>query len=219
MARLGRRAGVVGAGRIEVAAGRGEVLAPLPLVVALAVLVNVDAVLAVRVHARDVGDEVDAAAKEMVRAEFSSNPLDLVDISDGMTAFFRGKEFTAEEAAKFDISVVLGKPCILNVIHKTGGDGKVRARIDSVGPLMKGLPVPALEGEMILYDGDQESSPVWDKLRPWMHEAIKRQKEPGKADDLPEQRGGGEPAAMFDPDLDDDVPFASCDPALEHRIG
>ena len=82
-----------------------------------------------------------------------------------------------------------------------------------------GLPVPALEGEMILYDGDQESSPVWDKLRPWMHEAIKRQKEPGKADDLPEQRGGGEPAAMFDPDLDDDVPFASCDPALEHRIG
>jgi hypothetical protein len=88
---------------------------------------------------------------------------------------WRGKEFTAEEAAKFDISAVLGKPCTLNVIHKTGNDGKVRAKIDSVGPLIKGLPAPVLEGEPILYDGGEESSPVWSKLRPWMHETIKRQ--------------------------------------------
>lgn len=113
---------------------------------------------------------------------------------------WRGKEFTADEAAKFDISAVLGKPCTLNVIHKTGGDGKVRAKVESVGPLIKGLPTPELEGEAILYDGGEEGSPVWDKLRPWMHEAIKRQVSQSE----PEPRG--EPA-YADADLDDDVPF------------
>lgn len=122
---------------------------------------------------------------------------------------WRGKEFTAEEAAKFDISVVLGKPCTLNVIHKTGNDGKVRAKIDSVGPLIKGLPAPTLEGEPILYDGGEEESPVWSKLRPWMHEAIKRQVNQQEA----EQRGGVGPSQEghipgFDAELvDDDVPF------------
>lgn len=121
---------------------------------------------------------------------------------------WRGREFTAEEAAKFDISVVLGKPCTLNVIHKTGNDGKVRARIDSVGPLIKGLPAPALEGEPVLYDGGEESSPVWNKLRPWMHEAIKRQvnqTEPEDRSDYGRGQEGHIPG--FDADLDDDVPF------------
>lgn len=101
---------------------------------------------------------------------------------------WRGKEFTADEAAKFDVTAVLGKPCTLNVIHKTGNDGKVRARIEGVGPPIKGLDVAKVEGETILYDGGEEQSPVWDKLRPWMHETIKRAKEAGKAGDLPEQR-------------------------------
>lgn len=91
---------------------------------------------------------------------------------------WRGKEFTAEEAAKFDVTAVLGKPCTLNVIHKTGNDGKVRGRIEGVGPPIKGLEVAKVEGETILYDGGGESSPVWDKLRPWMHETIAKQVQP-----------------------------------------
>ena len=86
----------------------------------------------------------------------------------------------------------------------------VFARIDSVGPLIKGLPAPTIEGEAILYDGDEEGSPVWDKLRPWMHETIRKAKAPGKADDLPEQRNyspGDQGYIAAADDLDDDVPF------------
>lgn len=114
---------------------------------------------------------------------------------------WRGKEFGDEEAAKFDISAVLGKPCTLNVIHKTGNDGKVRAKVEGIGPLMKGLPAPVLEGEAILYDGGEELSPVWDKLRPWMHEAIKK-----AVNQTETEQRGAEPA-FADADLDDDVPF------------
>ncbi len=124
---------------------------------------------------------------------------------------WRGKEFTADEAAKFDIAAVLGKPCTLNVIHKTGNDGKVRAKIDSVGPQMKGLAPAVLEGEPVLYDGGGEQSPVWGKLRPWMHETIKKQSQPGNQNDPPEQRGPdyGPGAEGYIPAFDDamDVPF------------
>lgn len=122
---------------------------------------------------------------------------------------WRGQEFTKEEAAAFDIAKVLGKPCTLNVLHKTGGDGKVRAKIDSVGPPMKGIPPATLEGEPILYDGGEEDSPMWAKLRPWMHTAIKQQKEPAKADDLPEDRHTYAPGDEgYIPQFDDaDVPF------------
>lgn len=117
---------------------------------------------------------------------------------------WRGKEFTAEEATKFDVSVVLGKPCTLNVIHKTGNDGKVRAKIDSVGPLIKGLPIPQIEGEPILYDGGGEQSPVWGKLRPWMHEAIQKQVQPKSEEEALQESAERQPAYA---DLDDDVPF------------
>lgn len=122
---------------------------------------------------------------------------------------WRGQEFTKEEAEKFDIATVLGKPCTLNVIHKTGGDNKVRAKVEAVGPPMKGVPPAVLEGQMILYDGGEEMSPVWDQLRPWMQKAIKAQVEPKKENDLPEARGGyKEGDEGYIPDYDDsDVPF------------
>lgn len=122
---------------------------------------------------------------------------------------WRGKEFSEEEAKKFDISAVLGKPCTLNVIHKTGGDGKTRAKVDSVGPVMKGVTVPALEGDLILYDGGEEQSPVWAKLRPWMQQAIKSQARAAQESDPPEQRGYTAGQEGYIPGYDDadDVPF------------
>jgi hypothetical protein len=129
---------------------------------------------------------------------------------------WRNREFTLEELKKFDISTVLGKPCTLTIMHKTGNDGKVRAKVQAVGPMMKGVPVPAIEGEAILYDGGEEQSPVWGKLRPWMHETIKKAVQPGRQDDLPEPRGGD--VGGYHDDLEDDVPFVSCNPALEHRV-
>lgn len=113
---------------------------------------------------------------------------------------WRGREFTKSELDKFDISGVLGKPCTLTILHKTGNDGKVRAKVEGVAPPMANLPPAQIEGEAVLYDGGEEQSPVWDRLRPWMQEKIKARVEPRQEHDLPEQRGA-------DTDLDDDVPF------------
>ena len=56
---------------------------------------------------------------------------------------WRGQAFTEAEARAFDISVLLGKPCMLSVTHKVSEkNGKTYAEIAGVSKLMKGLECP-----------------------------------------------------------------------------
>jgi hypothetical protein len=65
---------------------------------------------------------------------------------------WRGKAFTDEEAEAFDVSTVLGKPCMLTVMH-TQKDGKTYANITGIGPLPKGISAKTIIPEItpILY--------------------------------------------------------------------
>lgn len=54
-----------------------------------------------------------------------------------------GKSMTDDEAFEFDIDDLMGKTCMLNIIHKKSKDGeKTFAVINSAMPLMKGVEVP-----------------------------------------------------------------------------
>lgn len=61
-----------------------------------------------------------------------------------MLASWRGKDFTEDEAKKFDVTKLLGVPCIVNIIHKPGTkDPSVSYNeIASVTPIIKGMVVP-----------------------------------------------------------------------------
>jgi len=50
---------------------------------------------------------------------------------------WRGRAFTAEERAGFDLETVIGKPCTLNLIEKTTQKGKVMVVIGSILPHLK----------------------------------------------------------------------------------
>lgn len=132
-----------------------------------------------------------------------------------MLQAWRGKAFTADELKKFDVTTVLGAPCLITVTHEPKDGGGVYANVGTVAKLPPGVPAPALNGETLLYDADNLDN--FDKLRPWLQDKIKNAVKPN---DLPEQRGelvaaGG---VGFDDDLDDDVPFITANPALERRV-
>lgn len=56
---------------------------------------------------------------------------------------WRGKAFTDAEAKSFDITKLLGKPCMLSIIHKvSANNGKTYAEIAGVSTLMKGMTIP-----------------------------------------------------------------------------
>jgi hypothetical protein len=93
---------------------------------------------------------------------------------------WRGRAFTEAELKQFDVTTILGKPCLLSVSHAPKDGGGVYANIDSAMRLPEGMPVPALEGEPLIYDADNLGT--FEKLRPWLQDLIKAQKLPAEAD-------------------------------------
>ena len=128
---------------------------------------------------------------------------------------WRGQPFTETEPDGFDISKLAGVAALINVTHKAAGNGKTYANVTAVTPLPKGMEKPAPANGTIVYDADAPGS--FESLPEWLQEKVKAQIIQ-RADDLPEERGGGGGGMALAGDLDDDVPFISCDPALEARV-
>jgi hypothetical protein len=90
---------------------------------------------------------------------------------------WRGKAFTDEEAADFDVSAILGKPCMLSVIHKVKGD-KTYANISGIGGLPKGISAKSIipETAPIYYGPDNEKA--FPQLSEWLRKKIEGQIQP-----------------------------------------
>ena len=71
---------------------------------------------------------------------------------------WRKKQFTPEELAGFDISKLVGVPCMLNVEHYTGHDGKTYAGIGSITGLPGSMTAPTAEGEAYYYSIDDHGT-------------------------------------------------------------
>jgi hypothetical protein len=58
---------------------------------------------------------------------------------------WRGKGFSEDEASKFDLTALLGKSCLLSIIHKPSksNPGRNYTVISSISPLVKGMECPA----------------------------------------------------------------------------
>lgn len=56
---------------------------------------------------------------------------------------WRGRPFTDEERAKFDWESLIGKHCLLTVVHNKKGD-RVYANIGSIMPLGRGMTAPGV---------------------------------------------------------------------------
>lgn len=59
-----------------------------------------------------------------------------------MLESWRGKAFTEKEAECFDITNLIGKPCMLNIIHKQSKAGNTYEQISSVTAVPRGIQVP-----------------------------------------------------------------------------
>ena len=116
---------------------------------------------------------------------------------------WRGKPFTSEELAGFNIGNLLGKPCMVNVVHTDKG----KAKVAGIAAMPKGLTVPAQTNESIMFDLEDYDQAVFDSLSEGIQNIIKRS---------PEWQALNQPAQGFrqtenpapDNDFaDDDIPF------------
>ena len=118
---------------------------------------------------------------------------------------WRGKGFSEEEAKKFDVTKLLGKACMISIIHKTSKQGKLYAEISSISTLPKGMDCPAqinpsFEFTFTPYDHDKfESLPDWLKDKIKASKEYRMMNEPDHAETNPD-----EPTM---PSTNDDLPF------------
>lgn len=89
---------------------------------------------------------------------------------------WRGKAFTGEEAESFDITKLLGVPCMLNIIHVQGKKDptKTYQAIGSVSPMPKGLICPPQMTETFVFDFDNFDETKFNSLPDFLKEQIEK---------------------------------------------
>jgi len=90
---------------------------------------------------------------------------------------WRGKEFTEAEVQGFDIAKLIGVPCMLGVVHKTSGTGKVYADIASISAPMKGLDIPAQVNPSFEFSVLEFNKEKFEKLPQFLREKIVKSSE------------------------------------------
>lgn len=92
---------------------------------------------------------------------------------------WRGKAFTDDELRAFDISKLIGAPCLLNVLLDTKGDGSTYNKVVGVVRVPKGMTVADLYNNRIEFDIRDEATPISavDKLPEWLQKRIKQSDE------------------------------------------
>ena len=99
----------------------------------------------------------------------------------GLRAFVQGwlgKAMSDAEANKFDIATLLGKECMLNVMHRTSNTGRTYADIKGASPLVKGMTCPPLVNSAFLLDYDSEDFDLRFKMLPeWLQNKVSSSKE------------------------------------------
>jgi hypothetical protein len=125
---------------------------------------------------------------------------------------WRGQTFSEKEAKEFDITKLLGVPCMLNILHKKSKDGnKTYERISSITTLMKGYEAPKAINPIKKLEYDSWNQEIFDSLPEFLQNEIKgtpeyqRMREPNNniQENVPTYVG----QMILDNPIEDDLPF------------
>lgn len=96
-----------------------------------------------------------------------------------MLASWRGKDFTQDEAGSFDITKLLGVPCMVNIIHRPSKTDPSRSyqKIGSVSPLAKGVSCPQQYNETSVLQYDNFDYNLFNSLPDFIKDKIRNSEE------------------------------------------
>jgi hypothetical protein len=105
-------------------------------------------------------DEEDADRKRfMVRKDYTASLHEKAKLR-GELKNWRGREFTFDELAGFDMEHLIAAPCMISVVHNQGSKGGTFANVGAVMKLPKGMTALKPEGYIRVKDRQTEAQPV-----------------------------------------------------------
>ena len=110
----------------------------------------------------------------VISNEYTLSMADKATLRKHLEAW-RGKTFSEEEAKNFDITKLLGVPCMLNIIHKASKKdaSKVYEQISNVSPLMKGMVCPPSINPVFVLSFDEWDVQKFESLPDFIKDKIK----------------------------------------------
>lgn len=118
---------------------------------------------------------------------------------------WRGKGFTEEEAKKFDVTKLLGKSCMISIIHKTSKQGKIYAEISSISTLPKGMTCPEQINPSFEFTFTPYTPEKFEVLSDWLKDKIKTSKEYRMMNEPDHSETSPDEPEL--PSTNDDLPF------------
>lgn len=85
---------------------------------------------------------------------------------------WRGQPLTDKEAEAFDITVLLGQPCMLNVVHNPSTTGTVYANVKTIAPLPKSVTCPPQINPSFELSFDKWDEQKFGALPEWIRKKI-----------------------------------------------
>ena len=120
-------------------------------------------------------------------------------------ASWRGKDFNEDEAKSFDITKLLGVPCMINIIHKQGKKDptKTYEEISGITSLPKSMKCPPQENKMFVLSYDKFDWEAYASLPDFIKDKIK-----GSVEFAAMQQPNSNPhVSAPETDSSDDLPF------------
>lgn len=93
---------------------------------------------------------------------------------------WRGKSFSEDEAKAFDITKLMGKECLISILHKTK-DGRNYAEVSSVSTLPKGMVCPPQINPSFEFNYDPFDMDKFLSLPEWLRKKMELTPEYKKA--------------------------------------
>ena len=92
---------------------------------------------------------------------------------------WRGRKFTAQELAGFDLRALIGAACQLQIVHETSKEGRTYATIAAIMALPKGTPKPKPENPPTFFSFEEAGSTptLPNGLPEWICNLVKESKE------------------------------------------
>jgi len=140
----------------------------------------------------------------VVGKEYNANLHADSNLTKDLTSW-RGRAFTDEELAGFDLFKVAGAPCMITIIHNPKGD-RTFANVSSVTSLPKGTPVPILANEKIIFSLAEPEQAAFQKIPEWIRKKISSGSASTQQQSQPQQQTPPAGPDAFD-SFDDDIPF------------
>jgi hypothetical protein len=153
----------------------------------------------------DKGEQPQAISREFTLSMHEKSTL------RAFLTSWRGKGFSEEEAKDFDVSRLVGVPCMLSIVHEPSKTDPTRMRdkISGISTVMKGVTMPPQINPSFIFELDEFDQAKFDSLPDWLKDKV-RQSQEYRAIVSPEIQHSLEVAqklADFPSDESDELPF------------